>query len=169
MMKTNNLTASLIGSVTVAGSLLPARHRCGVRQTTIARFRHSPIPQSFTKSFVQQAIDRYDEEGRDATIAYYNTKESVDGEWYIFITDESDVTIAHASVPDNIGQSIRGPLGVDSTGYAFGAVMADATEEGMWVSYVYLNPVTGEEGTKHSWVVERDGLVFGSGWYEPTN
>ena len=101
--------------------------------------------------------------------AYYNTKESVDGEWYIFITDESDVTIAHATVPDNIGQSIRGPLGVDSTGYAFGAVMADATEEGMWVSYVYLNQVTGEEGTKHSWVVERDGLVFGSGWYEPTN
>ena len=118
---------------------------------------------------MQQAIDRYDEEGRDATIAYYNTKESVDGEWYIFITDESDVTIARATVPDNIGQSIRGPLGVDSTGYAFGAVMADATEEGMWVSYVYLNPVTGEEGTKHSWVVERDGLVFGSGWYEPTN
>ena len=163
MMKTNNLTASLIGSVVVAVFMAAA---CG-GSDSIAPSKSDP--PAFTKAFVQQAIDRYDEEGRDATIAYYNTKESVDGEWYIFITDESDVTIARATVPDNIGQSIRGPLGVDSTGYAFGAVMAGATEEGMWVSYVYLNPVTGEEGTKHSWVVERDGLVFGSGWYEPAN
>ena len=163
MIKTNNLTASLIGSVVVAVFMAAA---CG-GSDSIAPSKSDP--PAFTKAFVQQAIDRYDEEGRDATIAYYNTKESVDGEWYIFITDESDATIAHATVPDNIGQSMRGPLGVDSTGYAFGAVMADATEEGMWVSYVYLNQVTGEEGTKHSWVVERDGLVFGSGWYEPTN
>ena len=126
MMKTNNLTASLIGSVVVAVFMAAA---CG-GSDSIAPSKSDP--PAFTKAFVQQAIDCYDEEGRDATIAYYNTKESVDGEWYIFITDESDVTIARATVPDNIGQSIRGPLEVDSTGYAFGAVMADATEEGMW-------------------------------------
>ncbi len=121
MMKTNNLTASLIGSVVVAVFMAAA---CG-GSDSIAPSKSDP--PAFTKAFVQQAIDRYDEEGRDATIAYYNTKESVDGEWYIFITDESDVTIARATVPDNIGHSIRGPLGVDSTGYAFGAVMADST------------------------------------------
>ena len=126
-------------------------------------------PAAFTRAFVQRATTLYDAVGRSGTVSYYNSTESVDDEWYVFIIDESDVIIGHATVPDNIGQSIRGPLGVDSTGYAFGAVMADATEEGNWVSYVYLNPVTGEEGTKHSWVVEHDGLVFGSGWYEPTN
>ena len=97
MMKTNNLTASLIGSVVVAVFMAAA---CG-GSDSIAPSKSDP--PAFTKAFVQQAIDRYDEEGRDATIAYYNTKESVDGEWYIFITDESDVTIARATVPDNIG------------------------------------------------------------------
>ena len=91
MMKTNNLTASLIGSVVVAVFMAAA---CG-GSDSIAPSKSDP--PAFTKAFVQQAIDRYDEEGRDATIAYYNTKESVDGEWYIFITDESDVTIARAT------------------------------------------------------------------------
>ncbi len=163
MKQSGNLIPLLVGLAIVAVFMAAA---CGGSES-IAPSKSDP--PAFTKAFVQQAIDRYDEEGRDATIAYYNTMESVDDEWYVFIIDESDVNIAHATASDNIGQSIRGPLGVDSTGYAFGAVMADATEEGMWVSYVYLNPVTGEEGTKHSWVVEHDGLVFGSGWYEPTN
>ena len=36
----------------------------------------------------------------------------------------------------------------------------------MWVDYVYLNPHTGFRELKHSWVVRRDGLIFGSRWYE---
>ena len=39
-----------------------------------------------------------------------------------------------------------------------------AAEEGKWVSYIYRNPETGEEGRKHAWVVRHDGLYFGSGW-----
>ena len=31
------------------------------------------------------------------------------------------------------------------------------TEAGRWVSYVFLNPATGDEGIKHSWVVRHDG------------
>ena len=34
------------------------------------------------------------------------------------------------------------------------------------MSYVFRNPESGQEETKHSWVVRRDGLLFGSGWYE---
>ena len=42
----------------------------------------------------------------------------------------------------------------------------EVTEAGRWVSYVFLNPATGDEGIKHSWVVRHDGLIIGSGWYE---
>ncbi len=55
---------------------------------------------------------------------------------------------------------------VDSEGYAYGPEILEADEAGRWVSYVYLNPETGEEQRKHSWVVRRDEWIFGSGWYE---
>ena len=42
----------------------------------------------------------------------------------------------------------------------------EVTEAGRWVDYLFVNPATGEEGIKHSWVVRHDGLVIGSGWYE---
>ncbi len=122
----------------------------------------------YTKYVVNQAIARYEIEGRDATVDYYNTEASVDGEWYVFITDEDNIMISHATLPGNVGLSLIEDLGIDSTGYAFGPVMAAAGESGRWVSYVYLNPATGQEETKHSWVVRRHGLLFGSGWYEVT-
>ena len=125
-------------------------------------------PDAYTKHVVQEALDRYEDDGRQATIDYYNTMESVDDQWYVFIADEESVIISHATVPANIGLSLFGGLGVDSTGYAFGPHMAAATGSGRWISYVFLNPQSGEEETKHSWVVRRDGLLFGSGWYEVT-
>lgn len=124
---------------------------------------------AYTKYVVQQALNRHDIQGREATIAYYNTEESVDGEWYVFITDEDNIMISHATLPQNVGLSLIEDLGIDSTGYAFGPVMAAAGENGRWVSYVYLNPATGQEETKHTWVVRRHGLLFGSGWYEVTD
>jgi hypothetical protein len=123
---------------------------------------------AYTKYVVEQAINRYGIEGRDATVDYYNTEASVDGEWYVFIADEDNIMVSHAPIPENVGLSLVEDLGIDSTGYAFGPVMAAAGENGRWVSYVYLNPATGQEETKHSWVVRRHGLLFGSGWYEVT-
>ena len=123
---------------------------------------------AYTKYVVNQAIARYEIDGRDATIEYYNTEASVDGEWYVFITDEENIMVSHATIPGNVGLSLVEDLGIDSTGYAFGPVMAAAGENGRWVSYVYLNPASGQEETKHTWVVRRHGLLFGSGWYEVT-
>ena len=48
----------------------------------------------------------------------------------------------------------------------YGLVMLEATPEGMWIDYVYLNPNTGFRELKYSWVVRHDDLIFGSGWYE---
>ncbi len=123
-------------------------------------------PAAYTKLVVYGAIRRYDAQGRDATIAYYNTPESIDGEWYLFIIDENDVLVAQAAVPANVGQDLKGPLGTDATGRDFSADVLAATEEGRWVDYVYLNPANDAEAQKHSWVVKHEGLIFGSGWYE---
>ena len=95
--------------------------------------------------FVQSAINRYERDGRDATIAYYNTRESVDGQWYVFIIGENDRTIGHYNPPiRNRDPAAR----VDVTGYYYGPDILGTDEEGRWVTYVFLNPRTNQQELK---------------------
>lgn len=120
-------------------------------------------PAAYTKAFVQKAIERYERDGRQATIDYYNDPGNRDGQWYAFIIDESGYTISH------LNPEIRGrdpDLRVDASGYFFGGDLLAATEEGHWVEYVSVNSLTGDNRKKHTWAVRHDGLIFCSGWYE---
>ena len=120
---------------------------------------------AYTKAFVQQAMNLYVALGLEETVAYYNTVESVDGQWYVFIIDENQTIIAHAADPDLVGKHVSQALGPNS--YPTGsAVAASADEDGAWVDYTWGNPESGDSQTKHSWVIRHNGLVFGSGWYE---
>ena len=129
-------------------------------------------PAQYTKFFVDNAISRYETQGLDSTLAYYNREESIDGQWYVFIIDEHDILIAHPD-PGRLALDLKGWVGIDANGYRFGPEMLSATEGGKWVSYVYRNPE--EVGIspgdlsmvdlKNAWVVRHDGLLFGSGWY----
>lgn len=120
-------------------------------------------PAAFTQSIVQDAIRRYQHEGRQAAIDYHSSAENVDGQWYVFIIGVDGYTIAHYN-PEIVGRDPA--LRVDSTGYFFGEDLLSATEEGKWIIYLAPNPETGEEARKHAWVVRHDDLFFGSGWYE---
>ena len=120
-------------------------------------------PAVYTIAYVDEVLRRYEEDGLDATVAYYSSQESVDGPWYGFIIDENGYTIGHPR------EEIRGRdpnLRVDATGYFYGDDLLGVDEDGGWVSYVFLNPATGQEEMKHTWAVKRDGILFGSGWYE---
>ncbi len=128
----------------------------------------SPVtePGAYTKFFVGEALDRYEDEGREDTVAYYNTMASVDGDWYVFIADEDGVLISHAPIPENVGKPLSSDDFLGADGFHFGNAIREADEDGTWVSYTYLNTNTGGEEQKHSWVIEKDGLIFGSGWYQ---
>ena len=140
----------------------------------IAGFAVASIPPrgtqaDYTRFFVNNAITRYEVQGLDATLAYYNRPESVDGQWYVFIIDQNDLVVAHYEA-HRLGLDLNGWVGVDINGYRFGPEMLSATEDGKWVSYVYRNPESGELDTgafelKNVWVVRQDGLLFASGWY----
>ena len=126
-------------------------------------------PTDYTKHFVESAISRYETQGLDATLAYYNSEESIDGQWYIFVINEDDLVIGHPD-PERRGLDLKGWVGTDANGYNFGPEMLSVTEEGKWVSYVYRNPESGGIGSggfelKNAWAVRHDGLLFGSGWY----
>ena len=120
-------------------------------------------PAAYTRHVVAQAIERYERDGPEATLSFVNSAASVDGQWYPFIIDEDGYTIGHHNGRfRNREPSER----VDSTGYFYGDEILAATEDGVWVSYVIVNPETGQEQRKHTWVVLHDGWIFGSGWYE---
>ncbi len=140
----------------------------------IARAAVAGIPPrsaraEYTQFFVENAITRYESQGLEATLAHYNSPQSVDGQWYVFIIDENDTVIGHPD-PGRLGLDLKGWVGTDANGYEFGPEMVSADEDGKWVSYVYRNPENGGLGTedfelKNVWVERHDGLLFGSGWY----
>ena len=122
------------------------------------------MPEAYTNYFVREAIRRYESDGLDSTVAHYNTEESVDGQWYVFMMDEDGTVIAHAN-PALVGQLASDVLGPNN--YPTGAaVAASADENGAWFDYTFPNLATGTVETKHSWMVIHDGITFGSGWYE---
>jgi len=43
--------------------------------------------------------------------------------------------------------------------------LAGATPEGAWVDYFRVNPQSGKDEPKSSWVVLHDGYIFGCGVY----
>ena len=121
-------------------------------------------PEAYTKALVQQAVELQMALGDDAAIEHYNNPEQVHGPWYVFVL-KGDLVVGHPD-PANVGASLTGPLGTDSTGKEFGSELANATEDGVWVDYVFLNRDTGAEDRKHAWAVKSGDLIFGSGWYE---
>ena len=123
-------------------------------------------PEAFTVALVQAAIDLYKMEGRDAMVAYYNSPASVDGQWYVFITDENDIYVAHPTVPSFIGKDIKA-IDDSINRTPVGANLAMATSEGRWTEYLWPNPKNNKLEQKRTWSIRYDGYLFGSGYYEP--
>lgn len=120
-------------------------------------------PEEYTKYLVQQAIDRYDNEGREATFKHYSSAESLNGSWYVFVI-EGDYLVVNPNRPDLVGTSTAARS--DVKGKPYGEDLVAATEDGVWVDYFFRHPVTGEDTQKYSWAVRHDGLVFASGWFD---
>ena len=73
----------------------------------------------------------------------------------MFIADESGKIVGRHN-PNMLGKDLIVLLGTD--GFR-------AAEDGDWVSYEDVKPASGEIEDKHFWVLEHDGLEFGSGWH----
>ena len=68
-------------------------------------------PASYTQEVVANAISRYDAEGREASIAYHSSKESIDGPWYVFLLDENGFVLANPARPGLRGDDARRSVG----------------------------------------------------------
>ena len=120
-------------------------------------------PEAYAVALVQTAVDLYKAEGKEAVVAYHNDPANIDGQWYVFITDENDHFIAHAQSPDLVGKDLKDVPGLD--GSALGVEIASATEEGVWTDYLWPNPGTNKLEQKRTWSIRADGCLFASGYY----
>ena len=68
-------------------------------------------PAGYTQRMVQEAIDRYDAEGREASIAYHQSTESIDGPWYVFLLDENGFVDSQSRSPGLRGHHASRPVG----------------------------------------------------------
>ena len=124
-------------------------------------------PEAFTRDLILEAIARYEFEGLESTAAYYNDPANIDGQWYVFITGEHDMFVAHAPRPDFVGTDLKDVIGPD--GSPVGVNIAKATGVGLWIEYLWPNPKSGEVELKRTWPIRHDGYLFGSGYYEPAS
>ncbi|MDD9994202.1 MAG: cache domain-containing protein [Dehalococcoidia bacterium] len=120
-------------------------------------------PREYTVQYVNRAIDRYERDGLESLLDYYNSVASFEGEWYLFATDENDIYHIHPLLPQLIGTDIKDVIGSD--GYRLGEELAKATDEAVWVEYLWPHPVTLKEVPKVGYAVRRDGMLFASGYY----
>ena len=123
---------------------------------------------AYTIWLVDQALARYERDGAEATLDYYNSIEALDGSWYVFVIEDRDgvlYSVANSNRPDLVGTTYDR---IDVDGYDYGAAFAQTVEggAGQWVSYLFTHPVTREDALKHTWIVRRGNLLFGAGWYD---
>jgi signal transduction histidine kinase len=116
---------------------------------------------------VESAIETYDANGAAAFVDMTAPSTTfVDRDLYIFVFDPNHLLVAHGANAELLGDDAT--ILVDANGVPFGNTMiVTADEDGEWVDYMWMDPLTGTEVAKSSYVVLHDGYIFGSGIYLP--
>ena len=119
------------------------------------------------QALVAKAIAAYDARGAEAFVAMMPPNEEFrDRDLYVFVIGSDNRTVAHGRDPGRVGNSIEGL--VDRAGKPFGKeIIEKANENGVWVDYVFRDPLTEQDVQKSSWIVRHDGYIFGCGIYKP--
>ena len=112
-------------------------------------------------SSVNNALDIYAQHGDGAfeIITSLNMEDS----YPFVITSDDAIEIADGSILDRRGDKAWSDIEIQA---AVGSVRDIINAgDGAWITYAFLNPSTGMDQAKTSWIVQRDGYIFGSGFY----
>ena len=147
------------------GLIFASGYYTGGSEDETPPWRNVADPEQYTEDYVNRAIARYERDGLQAMLNYYNSVASFEGQWYLFATDANDVYHVHPLLPRLIGTDINDVVGDD--GYELGKALAAAPDggEGVWVEYLWPHPVTLQKVPKRGYAVRHDGMLFASGYY----
>jgi len=117
------------------------------------------------KALLTEAVAFYEANGKDKTFAEINDPNGkfVRGELYIFVYDSDGIIAAHGADSSLIGTSKMNEP--DENGKFYAREIMQVGESGGSVDYVWLNPVTGTNQPKTSYIMLLDGFRFGCGVY----
>ena len=123
------------------------------------------VAEGDVQSRVDLALFSYAENGRAAFDTITPDKPVTTDETYPFVLNATTLeVVAYGASPDVVGttyESIR-----DTATRPFAEVLEDMRADGYtWVLHTAVNPLTNEEQLKQSWLQERDGYIFGAGYY----
>jgi len=120
-------------------------------------------------AMVERAVAIYEEGGIDALKAAVEDKTNPafhDRDLYVFANTIEGVFVAHGVRPALAGEDMRGIR--DASGDYFGLRVVELAQNNApgWVDYVWLNPVTGNEEPKSTYVANLDDqYLIGVGVY----
>ena len=87
---------------------------------------------------------------------------------YPFVLDvNTGMIVAHGAFPDRIGVSssvILGDLAATPPQLVLELLQ---NEPGIWLEYTFIDPTTGANQLKRSWLTQQDNYLFGAGYYYP--
>ena len=117
-------------------------------------------------AMVERAIALYDAEGLLAfrKISRDPAPEFFDRDLYVFVIDRVGFMAAHALFPRSVGSSVVHARDAEGK-YYVREMLERASEDGVWVDYVFLDPLRGAPAPKSAWVVLHDGFLFVCGVY----
>lgn len=82
---------------------------------------------------------------------------------YPFVLDPATSTVvAHGANADRVGNT---SIALTNSTVSLDIFRSLEDGEGVWTEYTFLNPVTGQDQHKRSWIVMHGGYLFGSGYY----
>ena len=123
------------------------------------------IRDSQVQAIVHNAILAYQSDPDNAFATIDALSEGEPTDTYPFVINAATYRIeAHGADP-----SRNGDVGVALTqaDRPVEDILAELeNSSGTWSQYTFLNPLTGEEAEKRSWLSLHDGYIFGSGYYD---
>ena len=112
---------------------------------------------------VKSAMRLYDSDPADAFATINDVSESQVSYFPFVLDPETRTIVAHGSDPDLIGgpSAVLGEFATNPAEYTIAQLEAGG---GIWADYIFLDPLTGTDQLKRSWLVLHDGYIFGAGY-----
>ncbi len=121
----------------------------------------------FIENYLREAIEVYNSGGLDALVdgefkSYIRGK---GGTFLYIVSEDLDLVIFNLAFRETMGlvaSKIRNP---DNVYIYKDVIFPNATEEGQWVEYSYLDPVDTKVKKKKDYIIKSGDYIFGAGIY----
>lgn len=122
------------------------------------------VIDSMSQTTVRTAVVLYDHNATDTIHQVNSIPREGSNPFYSFIVDPTSGVVLAQGTPSDITDTDWEAITQEYS--ARELIRNLEVSAGMWVTYDFVNPQTGEMETKHTWLRMHDGHIFGSGYYK---